>query len=176
MTLECDAAFLAGFIVGTYDLRGDSAPPAYIQPFLDRVMKTATVPKVEEIIRTLAPPKPDFSEEAKATAKKIVGIVNEMRADEAQEVLPELTRRMLDRAANPEEPKVNMVLPERNTSADDEGEDRAELVRRLAAMGWTDAGIADKLGLSHGGVFQIRRRHRIEAGRKQKANGLAQNV
>ena len=38
MTLDLDAAFLAGFIVGTYDLRGESELPAYIKPYIERVM------------------------------------------------------------------------------------------------------------------------------------------
>lgn len=33
-----DAAFLCGFIAGTYDLKGDQGPPAYIQPYIDRIM------------------------------------------------------------------------------------------------------------------------------------------
>jgi hypothetical protein len=159
MTLERDAAFLAGFIVGTYDLRGDAAPPVYIQPFLDRILKSSAVPKVEGIIQGLTPPTRNFSEEAKATAKKIVSIVNGMSPHEP--------------ASGPEEPKVIVEQPERNTSADAEGEDRIELVRRLAGMGWSDKGIAEKLGLSHGGVFQVRKRHGIPSGREQKANGVA---
>lgn len=36
---KIDAAFLAGFIVGTYDLKGESQPPEFIRAAIDRAMK-----------------------------------------------------------------------------------------------------------------------------------------
>lgn len=38
MSVRDDAIFLAGFVVGTYDLRDDSRPPAYIQSFIERIV------------------------------------------------------------------------------------------------------------------------------------------
>lgn len=43
MTADLDAAFLAGFIVGTFDLRGDADVPAYVKPYIDRVMNGSNV-------------------------------------------------------------------------------------------------------------------------------------
>lgn len=53
MTLELDAAFLAGFITGTYDLKGEQQLPAYIKPFIDRCLTSGFPPsndaKKEEV-------------------------------------------------------------------------------------------------------------------------------
>lgn len=38
MSTDKDAAFLCGFIAGTYDLKGDGKLPDLIQPYVDRIM------------------------------------------------------------------------------------------------------------------------------------------
>ena len=45
---KIDAAFLAGFIVGTYDLKGESQPPEFIRAAIDRAMKSSDSTEIEE--------------------------------------------------------------------------------------------------------------------------------
>ena len=42
MSLEKDAAFLAGFIVGQYDIKGEEKPPEFIRAVIDRCIGEAT--------------------------------------------------------------------------------------------------------------------------------------
>lgn len=59
--LRDDAMFLAGFLVGTYDLKGDAGVPACIQPFIDRIISSeipqtgASVTQVEALLKKVSP-------------------------------------------------------------------------------------------------------------------------
>lgn len=45
--LRIDAAFLAGFIVGQYDVKGEEKPPAYISAILERCLNHTTPDEIE---------------------------------------------------------------------------------------------------------------------------------
>ena len=88
MTLEREAVFLAGFLLGTYDLKGEQEPPAVLKPFLDRVLNGTATP--------LAPiPQQDLH--PAETSALITSTTPEPD-------LPELTRKMLADKANQSAP------------------------------------------------------------------------
>lgn len=188
MTLERDAAFLAGFIVGTYDLKGEQAPPAYLKPFLDRVL-TGVAPLPETDLRRDSHPVNETSALITSTTP--------------EPDLPELTRKMLDRANESTPPAARAKQPDwekpgevimgeiaRNLSLNEEErvdppaipDSDVEKVRQMVADGKTDSEIAARYGCTNGAVIRFRKKHGMAKKRggarnfRKSPNGHAESV
>lgn len=98
MTLERDAAFLAGFIVGTYDLKGEQSPPTFLMPFLDRVLKAPVTPTSATSTATTS------------STNENTPVDSEIPASDS--AIPELTRKMLEKAQQSAAPTPRDKLPD----------------------------------------------------------------